>query len=164
MEYDDCDQIRPPDDVYLDRLAGNTYDDDELVNILRSSAAEATNTDERNMMALSEKELDDVLEKSWLEYEAQMHWALELAQKKDIEERKLRFANAKSQIVRLHRIDKDHAEIYSVLLNGIHLFEEDGVGNFPLGNTSIYETIQGVVKTLRITAPERDDLLAYFLP
>lgn len=166
-------EIRPPDDVkrvcLINDYADDYHDyhfnnDTELENVLGYSLENSLEFSSRNMLSLREEELDEVLAKSKQEYEEQINMMLEQIREKECEERKKRFKNAKTQILRFHKIDKANTDVYSLLLDGIDLFEQEDVKQYPLDSMEKYLMLESVLKTLRITRQEREDLLIYFTP
>jgi hypothetical protein len=152
--------IRPPDLVVREQLIPTvrTSYDSELAQV----SYHTTNNDEqRDLYALSESDIEAVLETSIREYNAEMDkYCLEIyeAEKKL---RENRFMNVRRVIERIMRFDKTNIREYEELLNAFTLYEDGYTEHYVVKDEVMYTRIMFLLKSLRITPGEYDDLKSF---
>lgn len=154
------DYVRPPDHVVREQLiptVRTSYDAE-----LNQVSYHAVNDDEtRDLYALSESEIEAVLETSRREYNDEMDkYCMEVyeAEKKL---RENRFMNVRRVIERVMRFDNANIREYEELLNAFTLYEDGYTEHYVVKDDVMYARIMFLLKSLRITPGEYDDLKSF---
>jgi hypothetical protein len=171
----DEEYVRPPDTVVREQLITDfrySYDaeldgsEPQTVLDLGSGLSPDLGSDmdmenTRDLYALSESEIESVLELSKREYNDEMEtYCLEIyeAEKKM---RENRFINVKRVIERIMRVDKANIREYEVLLNAFALYEDGYTEHCDVEDEIVYTRIMYIVKSLRIIPGEYEDLKSF---
>lgn len=160
----DEEYVRPPDTVVREQLIADfrySYDAELDGSEPQTVSDVGSNMDmetTRDLYALSESEIESVLELSKREYNDEMEtYCLEIyeAEKKM---RENRFINVKRVIERIMRVDNANIREYEVLLNAFALYEDGYTEHCDVEDEIVYTRIMYIVKSLRIIPGEYEDL------
>ena len=144
LTKDKEDYVRPPDNIVREQLIPTRNQPNATQNMYASDA------DISAIMEASRQEYNDAMEKQFLEiYEAE----------KKLREK--RFANIRKVIERVMCFDKANVREYAALLNSFKLYEDGYVEHFEVNDELLYDRIISLLKTLRITPEEKEDLKGY---
>lgn len=144
LTEDTEDYVRPPDNVIREQLISARNQSIVPQNMY------ASDTDIEAIMEASRREYEDEIEKQFLEiYEAEKRL------------REKRFVNIRKVIERVMCFDKANIREYEALLNSFQLYEEGYIEYFEVNDELLYGRIISLLKTLRITPGEYEDLKDY---
>lgn len=166
LSSDDDEYVRPPDHVVREQLISfpiEQYNNGGSVFHQPSFDAIVPDTDDnmRELRITSESEMEAVLETSRREYNDEMEkYCMEVyeAEKKL---RENRFMNVRRVIERIMRIDKSNIREYEMLLNAFTLYEDGYTEHYIVEDETMYTRIMFLLKSLRITPGEYEDLKSF---
>ena len=170
LSSSDEEYIRPPDTVIREQLIPSfRYSNDteldghepQCVTDIDMDMVPAHLEITRDLYALSESEIESVLELSKREYNDEMDkYCLEIyeAEKKL---RENRFINVKRVIERIMRVDKANTREYEALLNAFALYVDGYTEHCIVEDEVMYTRIMYIVKSLRISKTEYADLQSF---
>lgn len=152
IDQDEESEIRPPDEIRRMRLYSFSSTDEEKNgdDTIPSSPIEFNSMNEiqqmeyamqmsREMYENEEKIIMDLLRNTKCEYE-----------EKRMCEKQTRFVSLKPKLEKLMKLDKQHSDVYSELLNYIVIYEMDIEVDYIYVSREEYEKIMGILKTMRL--------------
>jgi hypothetical protein len=161
--------VRPPDQPRRERLIPSAW---EIEQSLRDSISyempapihiDAHESENRNMASLSEDELEKVLFESKMDYDNAMEKYCKEIYEAEQKVRQARFMNVRRVIERICRIDKANAREYNMLLDAFTMYENGYFEQFIVRDEILYTRIMFILKSLRITKGEYDDLVRFIV-
>jgi len=140
-KFDD-DNIRPPDQVKIDRL----IDDDNTMNPIIQN----NNIDFDTVLELSKNEYNSLQEQ-------EEQKAIELICNQTKQERQNKFNNIKIQLNKIILFDRDHLDYYELVLSIIEMYELNVINEYKIYEKE-YTTIFKLLKTIRLPNEEIENL------
>ena len=140
-KFDD-DNIRPPDQVKIDRL----IDDDNTMNPIIQN----NNIDFDTVLELSKNEYNSLQEQ-------EEQKAIELICNQTKQERQNKFNNIKIQLNKIILFDRDHLDYYELVLSIIEMYELNVINEYKTYEKE-YTTIFKLLKTIRLPNEEIENL------
>lgn len=138
----DDDNIRPPDEVKIDRL----IDDDDTMNPIIQN----NNIDFDTILELSKNEYNSLQEQ-------EEQKAIEMICNQTKEERQNKFNNIKIQLNKIILFDRDHLDYYELVLSIIEMYELNVINEYKTYEKE-YTTIFKLLKTIRLPNEEIENL------
>jgi hypothetical protein len=138
----DDDNIRPPDQVKIDRL----IDDDNTMNPIIQN----NNIDFDTVLELSKNEYNSLQEQ-------EEQKAIELICNQTKQERQNKFNNIKIQLNKIILFDRDHLDYYELVLSIIEMYELNVINEYKTYEKE-YTTIFKLLKTIRLPNEEIENL------
>ena len=162
-DNDEAEYIRPPDEVRCDTLIMcDRYIPTPEVQYQRELELALTKSLVEDMHYVdNEDEMLRTMETSKAEYEAEMNKYIDEIFQNEKTKRQQRFVNAKIQLRRLSQFDKGNQTHYTHLLELIHNYEEGYIEYAEYHDEMEYIYVNGLIKTMRLTKEERNDLCRF---
>lgn len=152
--------IRPPDEVRRERLISWDYE-----HTLRDTITETMplHREYETHKELNDDELEKVLMESMMNYDNEMEKFCKEIYEAEQKVRQGRFANVRRVIERICRIDKANTREYNMLLDAFTMYENGYFEHYVVQDEMLYTRIMYILKSLRITKGEYDDLVRFIV-
>jgi hypothetical protein len=138
----DDDNIRPPDQVKIDRL----IDDDDTMNPIIQN----NNIDFDTILELSKNEYNSLQEQ-------EEQKAIEMICNQIKQEKQNKFNNIKTQLNKIILFDRDHLDYYELILSIIEMYELGVINEYKTHEKEHTELFK-ILKTIRLPNEEFENL------